>query len=32
MKMFLCVRQYELNRPTFVLFGDATDVAIALRI
>jgi len=32
MKIFLCVCQYELNRPTFVLFGDVTDVATACGI
>jgi len=32
MKIYLCVCQYELNRPTSVLFGDVTDVAIVCRI
>ena len=32
MKIYLCVCQYELNRPTFVLFGNVTDIAIVCRI
>jgi len=32
MKIYLFVCQYELNRPTSVLFGDVTDVAVVCRI